>query len=272
MTKLNENKKHQDTLAAVMGYDQALKNQKELHLKKVRAAVPSTPELDAAWDAVFVLDYMIASNQQAIHFLKLLDENKNSRANKALNDLLGTLEKDPHANIHLFMQEVKDKLKKDGKQAAQPLSNYYGWLNVLAATGSVIMYFGGAAGLTVAIVAMILMPPAVFLPFLIVPIVVVSVYLMMHAREFLQKAREVDSAASSLDQPENGIYKQSFREVVKVTAADGNSTTETIQVTTKEEMKTRLRENFFKKKAEPTSSTLSEDVQAEYTLLMGANG
>lgn len=126
---------HLAIIKKVDTYGKALANKKETYLQKYNDAASNSQDQAQAYDAVFILDYMIETNKQMIVYLSFFQNTNNTLVMKARDDLFGSIENIADEDIYIFVERIRQQILSNKNEVVNALKNL-SWLLMFVQTSS----------------------------------------------------------------------------------------------------------------------------------------
>lgn len=261
MAKLTVNKKYQELFDTVDRYQQALNKKKKEYLQSAREAEAHSTAQTDAFDAAFILDFMMASNQQLIDYLDFLQKCNNSVMNQTLDKVTNLLSKDE--DINSLISSINNQITKDNELILKQ-RNYY-WLRALLSFSIGITFLAGATAILCTLLSAI---NPLGLIAAAIAIVAISGLIVRDSINSESKYHSITGHSENWSHRNLGNHNNSFIIDIKTESVDKKTMDNRLLTRTLSESKTTLRNNFFNEKYSSGSGTFADAVNEEYTALM----
>lgn len=242
---------HQARIKKVVTYGKALANKKETYLQQFNDAASNSQEQAQAYDAVFILDFMIETNKQTIVYLSFFQNTNNTLVMKARDNLFESIENISDADINIFVENIRKQILSNKNEVVNALKNL-SWL---------LMYVQATS------LAVIVIIPVLLTAFLLGALTAyatlailagVAVVTAINSNILSKYKPEVHALKENLTDPLSFFKKADHQKAI---VPHSIFTTETISSET-------IRNSFFSHKISNNAPIVKDDVASEYQILV----
>ncbi|PJD91320.1 MAG: hypothetical protein CK423_09525 [Legionella sp.] len=112
-------------LKIMENYDNAVNTVRKRYHDKANSQTINSVEQTESIDQLFVLDFMIDSNQRVLNYLNHFKKHQRALSTQALEDILSHLKIEDHNNIHTTVLNFRDNITLHGQNISEKLKNSY---------------------------------------------------------------------------------------------------------------------------------------------------
>lgn len=251
---------------AIKKYTQALKDVRQNHEQEALSKPLYLQESGALFDSLFVLDFMIASNNETMSSLTALSKYENDYVIKEVNKLLESITKNPEDDIHAFMAEVIEKIKLNGPNTSKSIQNHYDNRALLFGVLEAIKVVCFCIPAILAMAAIMALVPPTFLMvlvFTLVTIIALKAGIVLEEGYLKRERAHLDYACNKPYLPRYVITDAVI--IADKISIEGSVNDIMVSIKSPREASTAsLKATFFSASDDGVSKNLSEKVSARY--------
>ncbi len=242
---------HQASIKKVVTYGKALANKKETYLQQYNDAVSNSQEQAQAYDAVFILDYMIATNKQMIVYLSFFQNTNHTLVMKARDNLFGSIENISDEDINIFVESMRKQILSNKNEVVNALKNL-SWLLIFVQATSLAAIVSIPVLLTAFLLGALTGYATLAILAVLTVVTAINSYILSKYKLELRAVKE--NLIDSLSILKDAEHQKPF-------VAHSIFTTETISSET-------IRNSFFSHKVSNNAPIVKDDVASEYQILV----